>query len=62
MADNDKQTQQIIQKWKPDDKIETKQIIKNRPNFHRYLFSRIFYCATLPALGLYAVFCQKKFG
>jgi MFS family permease len=43
-------------------KIETKQIIKNRPNFHRYLFSRIFYCATLPALGLYAVFCQKKFG
>ena len=43
-------------------KIETKQIIKNRSNFHRYLFSRIFYCATLPALGLYAVFCQKKFG
>ena len=43
-------------------KIETKQIIKNRPNFHRYLFSRIFYCATLPAIGLYAVFCQKKFG
>ena len=43
-------------------KIETKQIIKNRPNFHRYLFSRIFYCASLPAIGLYAVFCQKKFG
>jgi len=41
---------------------ETKLIIKNRPNFHRYLYSRIFYCATLPALGLYAVFCQKKFG
>ena len=43
-------------------KIETKQIIQNRHNFHRYLFSRIFYCATLPALGLYAVFCQNKFG
>ena len=43
-------------------KIETKQIIQNRPNFHRYLFSRIFYCTTLPALGLYAVYCQNKFG
>ena len=43
-------------------KKETKEIIKNRPNFHRYLFSRIFYCASLPAIGLYAVFCQKKFG
>ena len=40
---------------------ETKEIITNRPNFHRYLFSRVFYCATLPALGLYAVYCQNKF-
>ena len=42
-------------------KAETKLIINNHPNFHRYLFSRIFYCATLPAMGLYAIFCQNKF-
>lgn len=42
-------------------KKETKEIITNRPNFHRYLFSRVFYCATLPALGLYAIYCQNKF-
>ena len=42
-------------------KKETKEIIINRPNFHRYLFSRVFYCATLPAIGLYAVYCQNKF-
>ena len=42
-------------------KKETKEIITNRPNFHRYLFSRVFYCATLPAIGLYAVYCQNKF-
>ena len=42
-------------------KKEIKEIILKRTNFHRYLFSRIFYCATLPAMGLYAVYCQNKF-
>ena len=42
-------------------KVETKDIITNRPNFHRYLFSRVFYCSTLPAIGLYAIYCQNKF-
>ena len=41
--------------------IETKIIIKNHPNFHNYLFSRIFYCASLPAMGLYAIYCQNEF-
>ena len=41
--------------------IETKLIINSHPNFHRYLFSRIFYCATLPAMGLYAIYSQNKF-
>ena len=41
--------------------VETKLIINSHPNFHRYLFSRIFYCATLPAMGLYAIYCQNKF-
>ena len=41
--------------------IETKIIIKNHPNFHNYLFSRIFYCASLPAMGLYAIYSQNKF-
>ena len=42
-------------------KREIKEIIMKRKNFHWYLFSRIFYCATLPAMGLYAVYCQNKF-
>ena len=42
-------------------KKEIKEVILKRTNFHRYLFSRIFYCATLPAMGLYAVYCQNKF-
>ena len=42
-------------------KTDTKLIINNHPNFHRYLVSRIFYCATLPAMGLYAIYCQNKF-
>ena len=42
-------------------KTDTKLIINSHPNFHRYLFSRIFYCATLPAMGLYAIYCQNKF-
>ena len=36
-------------------------IINSHPNFHKYLVSRIFYCATLPAIGLYAIYCQNKF-
>ena len=42
-------------------KIDTKLIINSHPNFHKYLFSRIFYSATLPAMGLYAIYCQNKF-
>ena len=42
-------------------KLETKLVINSHPNFHRYLFSRIFYCAALPAMGLYAIYCQNKF-
>ena len=42
-------------------KQETKLIINNHPNFQIYLISRIFYCATLPAMGLYAIYCQNKF-
>ena len=42
-------------------KLETKLIINSHPNFHKYLFSRIFYCAALPAMGLYAIYCQNKF-
>ena len=42
-------------------KLETRLIINSHPNFHKYLFSRIFYCATLPAMGLYAIYCQNKF-
>ena len=42
-------------------KQETKLIISSHPNFHKYLISRVFYCATLPAMGLYAIYCQNKF-
>ena len=42
-------------------KQETKIIINSHPNFHKYLISRVFYCATLPAMGLYAIYCQNKF-
>ena len=42
-------------------KNETKLIINSHPNFHKYLISRVFYCATLPAMGLYAIYCQNKF-
>ena len=42
-------------------KQETKLIINSHPNFHKYLISRVFYCATLPAMGLYAIYCQNKF-
>ncbi len=42
-------------------KLDTKLIINSHPNFHKYLISRVFYCATLPAMGLYAIYCQNKF-
>ena len=42
-------------------KQETKLIINSHSNFHKYLISRVFYCATLPAMGLYAIYCQNKF-
>lgn len=41
--------------------LETKQIIKGHKNFQYYLLSRIFFCASLPGMGLYAIYCQKKF-
>ncbi len=40
---------------------ELKQIIWGHKNFQKYLFSRIFYCASLPGMGLYAIYCQDKF-
>ena len=40
---------------------DAKQIIWGHKNFQKYLFSRIFYCASLPGMGLYAIYCQDKF-
>ena len=40
---------------------ETKQIVTGHRNFQKYLLSRIFFCASLPGMGLYAIYCQNKF-
>jgi len=40
---------------------DTLEIVKRHKNFQKYLFSRIFYSACLPGMGLYAVYCQDKF-
>ena len=40
----------------------TQSIIKGHKNFQKYILSRIFCCAYLPAVSLYPVYCQKKFG
>ncbi len=41
---------------------EIKEIIKKHKNFRRYLLGRIFFTANFPAISLYAVFMQDKFG
>jgi len=40
---------------------ETIKIVTGHKNFQKYLLSRIFFCASLPGMGLYAVYCQNKF-
>jgi MFS family permease len=40
---------------------DTLEIVREHQNFQKYLFSRIFYSACLPGMGLYAVYCQDKF-
>ena len=39
-----------------------KSIVKRHKNFQKYVLSRIFCCAHLPAVSLYPVYCQQKFG
>jgi MFS family permease len=41
---------------------ETKRIIKTHTNFRRYLIARAFLTVIFPAVSLYAVFMQEKFG
>ena len=41
---------------------ETKRIIKTHTNFRRYLTARAFLTVIYPAISLYAVFMQEKFG
>jgi len=41
---------------------EIKAIINKHKNFRRYLLGRIFFTANFPAISLYAVFMQDKFG
>ena len=41
---------------------ETKKIIKTHTNFRRYLIARAFLTVIYPAISLYAVFMQEKFG
>ena len=42
--------------------LETKEIINTNFNFRNYLISRIFLTANFPAISLYAVYTQNKFG
>ena len=42
--------------------ILTKTIITGHHNFQKYILSRFFYCASFPAISLYAIYCQEKFG
>ena len=39
-----------------------KTIINDHKNFQKYILSRIFCCAHLPAVSLYPVYCQQKLG
>ncbi len=41
---------------------ETKKIIKTHISFRRYLIARAFLTVIFPAISLYAVFMQEKFG
>ena len=41
---------------------ETKSIIKTNTNFRNYLIARIFLTANYPAISLYAIYTQNKFG
>ena len=41
---------------------ETKSIIKTSTNFRNYLLARIFLTANYPAISLYAIYTQNKFG
>lgn len=45
-----------------DFSILAKSIIKGHRNFQKYILSRIFCCAYLPAVSLYPVYCHQKFG
>lgn len=40
----------------------TKTIVRGHKNLQKYILSRIFYCAFFPAVSLYPVYCQNKFG
>ena len=42
--------------------IEIKEIINKNYNFRNYLISRIFLTANYPAISLYAIYSQNKFG
>ena len=42
--------------------LDTKNIVLKHKNFQSYILSRIFYSACLPGMGLYAIYCQEKFG
>ena len=42
--------------------ILAKTIVKGNKNFQKYILSRIFCCAHLPAVSLYPIYCQQKFG
>ena len=39
-----------------------KSIVKGHKKFQKYVLSRVFCCAHLPAVSLYPVYCQQKFG
>ena len=39
-----------------------KTIVIGHKNFQKYILSRVFCCAHLPAVSLYPVYCQQKFG
>ncbi len=41
---------------------DTKNIVVGHRNFQKYLLARIFLTANFPAMSLYAVYCQNKFG
>lgn len=40
----------------------TKTVVIKHKNLQKYILSRIFYCAYFPAVSLYPVYCQNKFG